>query len=284
MHTRKAAVAGAFYPHNPDELRNMIKNFLERVNVKNGEVIGLLAPHAGYAYCGKTFASIYRTVANKFDTAVILGSNHSGIGAGVATCTGSWKTPLGLVDSDNDFVNELVKDSVIVDDRVPHATEHSIEVQLPWLQYLFRNFKLAPILINHSYFNTKTSEEVGSKIAQAAKKLGRKVLVIASSDLTHYGIVYGHVPFRGEPKEVIKRIKATDMDVIDSIERLDHKQVIKTCEKDRLTVCGYGAIASMIFAAKELGAIKGELVDYSTSFEVSGSLDAVVGYAGVAIY
>jgi AmmeMemoRadiSam system protein B len=284
MNVRDPAVAGGFYPDNPDELKNIIKYFLEKVDVRKREVIALLAPHAGYTYCGKTFASVYKTVGNKFDTAVILGSNHSGMGAGVATCMGSWRTPLGLVETDEVFFNEITSDSIIVNDPKPHSREHSVEVQLPWLQYIFNYFKIVPILVKSSHYDVKSSEEIGNKIAEVVKRLKRRVLIIASSDLTHYGTIYGHVPYRGEPKEIIERIKEDDMNVISSIEKLKPEKVIETVEKERLTVCGYGPIASMLFAAKKLEARKGELIDYSTSYDVSKNLDAVVGYAGVAIY
>jgi AmmeMemoRadiSam system protein B len=284
MHVRDPAVAGGFYPNDPDELRNTIRYFIERVDVRKREAIGLLAPHAGYTYCGKTFASVYKTVGNKFDTAIILGSNHSGIGAGVATCLGSWRTPLGMVKTDEVFFNEIVRDSIIKDDIRPHSREHSIEVQLPWLQYMFDYFKIVPILIKSSHYDVKTSEEIGNKIANVVKNLKRRVIIIASSDLTHYGTIYGHVPFRGEAKDVINKIKEDDMNVINNIEKLKPEKVIEICEKERLTVCGYGPIASMLFAAKKLEARKGELIDYSTSYDVSKNLDAVVGYAGVVIY
>lgn len=283
MQVRDPAVAGAFYPYDPEKLANIIRKFIDMADVKKSEVIGLLSPHAGYTYCGKTAAAVYKTISNKFETVVILGSNHTGLG-GVATCLGSWRTPLGLVETDQDFFNELLKNSIITNDPNPHFKEHSIEVQLPWLQYLFEDFKIVPITINPAYFDVSTSSEIGNKIAEVAKGLGRKVLIIASSDLTHYGTIYGHVPFRGEPKEVIRKIRETDMQVIEAVEKLKPEEVIETCKKGRLTVCGYGAIASMIFAAKALGAKKGELIDYSTSFDISKSLDAVVGYAGVAIY
>ena len=227
---------------------------------------------------------MYKTVGNKFDTVVILGSNHSGIGNCVATCLGSWRTPLGLVETDEVFFNELTADSIIKNDPKPHTREHSIEVQLPWLQYIFNYFKIVPILIKSSHYNVKSSEEVGNKIAEVVKSLKRRALIVASSDLTHYGTIYGHVPYRGEPQDVLNKIREDDMSVIRNIEKLKPEKVIETCERERLTVCGYGPIASMLFAAKKMEASRGELIDYTTSYEVSKNLDAIVGYAGVAIY
>ena len=172
MYVRDPAVSGGFYPSDPEELRGIIKHFLDIVDVEKKEVKGILAPHAGYAYCGRTFAAIYKTIANSFETAVILGSNHSGTGSGVATTLGSWKTPLGLTNTDEEFFNLIIRRSVIMDDPRPHSREHSIEVQLPWLQYMFKDFKIVPILVKHAYYDAKSSEKIGNKIAGAVEKLG----------------------------------------------------------------------------------------------------------------
>jgi AmmeMemoRadiSam system protein B len=278
---REPVVAGAFYPYDTEELKKTIKGFLEK-SVDKRKVLGMVVPHAGYTYCGKTAASVYKTISGGFETAVILGPNHSGIGSGVAASSVSWKTPLEIAKSDNEFVNELSKDSIVVEDETAHSGEHSIEVQLPWLQYLFKSFKIVPISISPTYFDTDSCKEIGSKIAETANKLKRKILIVASSDFTHYGYSYGYLPFRGG--DVVAKIKELDMKTIGLIEKLNAEKLIKTSYEKGLTVCGYGAIASMIFAAKKLGAKKGELMDYSTSFDVSNNKDAVVGYAGIAIY
>jgi len=283
MQVRNPAVAGAFYPFDEGELREMIKSFLDKTKSQKKDVIGIVSPHAGYVFCGKSAASVYNTIRNKFETAVILGPNHSGMGVGVASCLYSWKTPLGVVEPDEKFVNEITTDSVIMNDIKSHLREHSIEVQLPWLQYIFKDFKIVPISINPIYYDVETCKEIGEKIAKAVKKLKRKVLIVASSDFTHYGSVYGYIPFR-ESKNVIEKIREIDMEVIKFIEGLNAESVVKICNEKRLTVCGYGGIACMIFAAKALGAKKGELINYSTSFDVSRDASAVVGYAGINIF
>ena len=280
---RNPAVAGSFYPEDSEELRKIIKDFLNNFEPKRRTCIGVVVPHAGYIYCGKTAASVYLNISTGFETAIIIGPNHSGLGLGVATSLETWQTPLGNVEVDEEFVKEITKDSVIMEDPKSHLREHSIEVQLPWLQHRFKEFKIVPIAINPIYFDVKTCREVGEKIAQVAKGLRRKILIVASSDFTHYGAAYGYEPFSGE-KEIIKKVKEIDMEVIKLITELKPSEVIKTCDEKRLTVCGYGGIATMLFAAKILGATKGELMDYSTSFEVSNDIDAVVGYAGILIY
>lgn len=284
MQVRDPVVAGSFYPEDPEELRQILKNFLENLEPKRRKCIGIVVPHAGYEFCGKTSASVYNDVSTGFDTAIILGPNHSGLGVGVATSMERWRTPLGDIEIDEEFVKYLTKDSVIIEDPKSHWREHSIEVQLPWLQYRFKEFKIVPITINPIYFDVKTCREIGEKIAEVTKGLRRKILIVASSDFTHYGSMYGYEPFDGSANEIIKKINEMDSEVIKLITGLKPSEVIEVCDEKRLTICGYGGIAAMLFAAKILGATKGELIDYSTSFEVSKNTDAIVGYAGIAIY
>jgi hypothetical protein len=284
MQVRNPAVAGSFYPEDSNELRQMLKNFLDKIEPKRRICLGAVAPHAGYEYCGKTAASVYLNISTGFETVIIIGPNHSGAGVGVATSLDTWKTPLGNLEADQEFVNKLIKDSVIIEDPKSHWHEHSIEVQLPWLQYRFKEFKIVPISINPIYFDVKTCREIGEKIAEVVKRLRRKVLIVASSDFTHYGANYSYQPFEGTEENILKKIKETDAEVIKLITNLKASEVIETCDEKRLTICGYGGIAAMLFAAKSLGAKKGELMDYSTSFDVSNDIDAVVGYAGITIF
>lgn len=284
MKIRNPAVAGSFYPDDPEELKQTIKNFIEKIEPKRKTCIGAVAPHAGYEYCGKTAASVYVNISTGFETAVIIGPNHSGMGAGISTSLDTWQTPLGYLEADKEFVREISKDSIIMEDPRSHLKEHSIEVQLPWLQYRFKDFKIVPITINPIYFDTETCKEVGEKIADVVKQLRRKVLIIASSDFTHYGPMYGYSPFSGEISDILKKIKQMDLEIIDLVTKLKPVEVIKLCDEKRLTICGYGGIAAMLFAARALGAKQGELLNYSTSFDVSKNTDAIVGYAGIRIY
>ncbi len=284
MQIRNPVVAGAFYPGNAEELKEMIKEFLEKIKPERRNTIGIVAPHAGYIYCGKTAAAVYNSVSHGFETVVLLGPNHSGIGTGIATSLETWKTPLGSLKPDEDFVKEISRDSIIIEDPKSHWKEHSIEVQLPWLQYKFKDFKIVPISINPIYFDLDTCKEIGTKISEVATYLRRKVLIIASSDFTHYGPMYGYTPFRGNSEEILRKIKEMDMEVINHILKLKPVDVSKTCDEKRLTICGYGGIAAMLFAARDLEAKKAELIDYSTSFEISKNTDAIVGYAGISIF
>ena len=260
----------------------MLLGFLESIKIEKKDVIGIVSPHAGYIYCGKTAASVYSSIKRGFETAVVIGPNHSGLGVGVATSLDDWETPLGLVKPDIDFIEEITKDSIIMEDRNSHLREHSIETQLPWLQYIFGDFKFVPITMNPIYFDAKTCKEIGKKIFEASKKLNKKILIIASSDFTHYGSMYGYTPFANQ-KDVVERVKEMDMQVIRLINKMEPKKVLEICDEKRLTICGYGCIDSMIFAAKKMGATGGKLIKYSTSFDISKDISAIVGYAGIQI-
>lgn len=282
MLIRNPAVAGSFYPFGSNELENMIKRFLD-AKVEEVDILGLVVPHAGYQFSGKTAGYVYKAIKNKFDTAIILGPNHSGVGDGMATSTGVWKTPLGSSNVDEEFVQELIKDSNITVDPRAHLHEHSIEVQLPFLQHRFKDLKFVPIAISHPYYRKDMCKKIGEKIAEAAKKLNRKVIVIASSDFTHYGRMYRYTPFSGSTSQILKKVKETDSEIIGYIEKLMPERIIEVCGEKNLSICGYGGISAMLWAVKKLGAKQGKLLNYSTSFDTSRDINAVVGYAGIAI-
>lgn len=279
MYIRRPAVAGSFYPSSTRELENMIKDFLKDVKEEKIEACSIVAPHAGYIFCGKTFAKVYGSLENVYETIVILGPNHYGKN-GIACCSGLWQTPLGSLKTDEDFIKELEKNEI---HNFPeaHLWEHSIEVQLPWIIYTMKNPKIVPITINPVYFDLKEMKELGKIIYEIKEKLDRKILVVASSDFTHYGYAYSYVPFKGSASEVLKKIKELDMCFIKAIQDFAVERIIELGAQS--TVCGYGAIAASVEFSKLEGAKKVKLVDYRTSFEISKSLDAIVAYAGILI-
>lgn len=289
MLIRQAAAAGGFYPYNSNELGREIDGFIYGDKNTKINCIGIVAPHAGYSYCGRTFASVYNRVGGDIQTVVVLGPNHMGIGAGVATSRGIWKTPLGTVEVDEEFSKKM-EDELIFHDEAAHRNEHSIEVQLPWIQKVLgdakrtRALKFVPICINPLYFDKKNCQHIGKRIAEVSKKMDRKILIVASSDFTHYGYRYGYTPFKGTKSEILNKIKEIDMEAAEYAAKIMPNRLIEVCRGKRLSVCGYGAIAAMLYAAKELGAKKGEITDYSTSYEVSRDMSAVVAYCGIVIY
>ncbi|RLI88885.1 MAG: hypothetical protein DRO98_02185 [Archaeoglobales archaeon] len=256
---RHPVVAGSFYPSSRESLLAMLAEFVKRN--PDERIKACVAPHAGYMYSGKTAGKIYSLVPPA-ETYVIIGPNHTGYGSMVAVSTDTWSTPLGEVEVDEEFVNAMPK--VIVDmDETAHRYEHSIEVQIPFLQYAHDNFKIVPICLGMQ--DEETAREVAHEIITAEEKTARKIVVIASSDMHHY------LPDR--------RCREADEKVIESILSMDVSNYYRTIYGMQASVCGYGAIAVAMLYAKHHGC-KAELVDYSTSGDVADK-SSVVGYAAI---
>jgi hypothetical protein len=212
--------------------------------------------------------SYYRlAVDGKPDVVFLFGPNHTGLGSGLAVMDeGAWRTPLGDVEVDGEAANEVVREARIIDvDDSAHSLEHSIEVQLPFLQYLYGSeFKIVPICFLMQ--DLSSAREVGEAVAKVAAK--RNAVVIASSDMTHY-----------EPQENAER---KDRKVLEAVEALDEARFYSTVEANHVTACGYGPIAALIKAAKILGVKEAKLLCYKTSGDVIGDYSSVVGYAAVS--
>ncbi|MCD6368129.1 MAG: AmmeMemoRadiSam system protein B [Candidatus Aenigmarchaeota archaeon] len=279
MITRNPVAAGYFYPLSPSDLKTTIEKFLRRARVEKEEILGAVVPHAGYIYCGETQAHVYKTLIEN-PTFIIIGPNHTGMGAEASImCEGIWKTPLGSCRIDTEIARKILDGSEYLrEDLYAHTQEHSIEVQLPWLQYRFGNVKFVPIVIGSN--NPEVYKDVGNAIKNAIK--ATKSIVIASSDFTHYGEVYGYTPIRGGPSKVLRYIESIDMEAARAISDRAPERFLEVVERYKATICGKGAIATMLYALKD-DALKGTLLHYSTSYQISRSLDAVVGYAGIII-
>ena len=273
---RRPAVAGQFYPADPTVLRKTIEEcFLHEIGpkkllpVEGSKMIGLVCPHAGYMYSGPVAAHSYLALSatTSYDLIIIIGPNHYGKGSGVAVpAAKTWQTPLGEVPMAKDALEDLVETSGIIDiDDISHVQEHSIEVQVPFLQYIFnRPFKILPVSMLLQ--DKKTAIDVGEAVAQIAMKW--KAFIIASSDLTHY-----------EPHDVASK---KDKQLVKVIESLDVDAYYETLRKLNLTACGYGPIAAVMTASKILGAKNGKLLQYATSGDTGGSKNSVVGYAAMS--
>ena len=275
MEIRTPAVSGTFYPENEKKLKNLIHEcFMHPIGPgktsptdSNEKIYGVICPHAGFVYSGPVAChSFYSISASTSNLAIIVGPNHYGIGQNVASMIDvSWKTPLGLAEVDSNSVLELREYLDILEiDSFSHSKEHSIEVQIPMLQEVFSHeMKILPIsLINQEQ---KTATLVGSAIAKIAQK--KDALLIGSSDFTHY-----------EENGFAHR---QDLALIDPILKLDVDGFYKILYERKVTACGFGAIASIMTACKELGATQGKLLKYATSGDVSGDKSSVVGYASI---
>jgi hypothetical protein len=231
-------------------------------------IVGLVSPHAGYMYSGAVAAHGYHRLAadGKPDVVVLFGPNHTGSGSALAVMReGVWRTPLGDVEIDTATADSILHASDIVDvDDSAHVSEHSIEVQLPFLQYLYGStFKFVPICFLMQ--DLQSSREVGSAVAEALE--GKNAVVIASTDMTHY-----------EPQRMAEK---KDKAAIEAMLKLDEEGLYSTIEAQRISMCGYGPTIAAITAAKALGAKKAELLCYKTSGDVVGDYSAVVGYASL---
>ena len=179
---RAPAVSGQFYPRNKNDLDREISRCFDGVQAGEKPVLGAVVPHAGYIYSGNTAAHVY-SMLPEADTFVLLGPNHTGYGSPVSVSSEKWSTPLGEVDSDIEFIKALPR-RIIDTDETAHKYEHSIEVQLPFLQHRFRDFKIVPICMGMQ--DEETALDVGMELAEAVRKVNKKIVIIASSDFSHY--------------------------------------------------------------------------------------------------
>ncbi|WP_135613142.1 MEMO1 family protein [Methanococcoides sp. AM1] len=262
---RQPAVAGQFYPLSPKTLKKEVSRCFNSIEVTPRDVIGAVVPHAGYVYSGSVAANVYASLP-KADTYIFFGPNHTGYGSPVAMSQDTWKNPLGEIETDKD-IGKLLAGTIIDMDEVAHRYEHSIEVQIPFLQHRFGNdFKILPICMGMQ--DEETAVEVGQEVARAAKESGKKVVFIASSDMSHY-----------VPAEHAERV---DHYLIEAILDMDVPELYRRRYEENISACGYGPISAMLSAAKEYGAKSTELIKYATSGEVSGDPN-VVGYAGIIV-
>ncbi|MEM4183519.1 MAG: AmmeMemoRadiSam system protein B [Candidatus Caldarchaeum sp.] len=275
---RRPAVAGLFYEGSRNALLKQIEDcFLSRHGPgmlperKWGarRVPALICPHAGYMYSGPVAAHAYKFLDkySKPESVIILGPNHYGIGTIVSIYpSGYWTTPLGDAEIDAKLAEEIAQTrEIFFLDEKSHSREHSIEVQIPFLQYLYGEFKLVPICINDQ--SLETCVEIGEAVAEVVNK--RNILMIASTDFTHY-----------EPHETVLK---KDRYALETIERFDVMGLYRVLEKHNITMCGYGAVAALLSAVKKLGASKATVLKQSSSGETSGDYDSVVGYASCVI-
>jgi AmmeMemoRadiSam system protein B len=264
---RAPAVAGQFYPANASALKDQISKLVR--DSPKLDAKGIVMPHAGYVYSGIVAGAVVSSV-NITPTVVVLGPNHTGYGRPYSIMVeGTWQTPLGDVSIDT-RLSKLILDgsSHLEKDIMAHTDEHSIEVEIPFLQYFRSDLKLVPIVLSHS--DLTTYKLMGEELADAIKAYGKDVLVIASSDMTHY-----------EPHQ-----KAVEKDriAINSILELDEDGLIYNVERYNISMCGQAPVVVMISCSKKLGAQKAKLIKYQTSGDTAGNHSQVVGYAGVVIY
>jgi len=275
---RRPAVAGSFYPGSEKGLRDTLSQLFASASTKKegysppafSSLFGLVSPHAGYQYSGYVAARGYalaKSLAPSLERVIVIGPNHQGVGSIIASPTSEkWLTPLGAVQIDVDGIRRLSRISNVIDlDDLAHEYEHSIEVQLPFLQYVYGGaFKILPICMMSQ--EKRFAVDLGDSISEIFVE--GKDMIVASSDFTHY-----------EPHSVALE---KDRELIGYIERLDIEGFYDLIYDRKITVCGFGPIATLMEVSKKLGASGGRLLLYMTSGEVVGEYDQVVGYASIA--
>jgi MEMO1 family protein len=267
---RPPAVAGSFYPSDARELARQIDGFTNAATAAPPKIParGCVVPHAGYMYSGHVAAAVYAAIEIPA-RCILLGPRHFPRGEAMAILTeGSFATPLGEAQIDSELARELAYECPrLREDAVAHEREHSLEVQIPFLQRLAGNFRFVPVVLATDRY--PAIEELGHTVARVVAAQEEPVLVIASSDMNHY------------ESEAITRAK--DERAIARILALDPQGLYDTVRREQISMCGYAATVAMLVAVRDLGATEARLVRYATSGDINGDRERVVGYAGIVI-
>lgn len=268
---RRPAVAGTFYPADPRELRAVVEEMLGEVQAPSESAHGAIVPHAGLVYSGRCAAQVWGRLAIP-QVVVILAPNHTGLasntGGASAWSRGAFETPLGTVPIAEEFLAAVeLRSPLVRHDPLAHQREHAIEVELPFLQVLAPNSRVAPIVL--AWDRWEPAADVAEALADTVSEWSDDVLLVASSDMTHY--------------ESADAAEAKDQRALEAVEKLDGKELLARCRAENITMCGRAPSAVVIDAGRRLGATTGRVVDYRNSGWVTGDESAVVAYAGVVI-
>jgi MEMO1 family protein len=266
---RHPAVAGRFYPGDPEALRNDVRAYLGQTPApKVVRALGCIAPHAGYVYSGHVAGAVFAGL-NIPQRCLVMCPNHTGMGRPLAIVSeGTWETPLGEVPIDAIFAYALKQRCPLLEeDSLAHRNEHGAEVELPFLQVRQPQLKFVPIALGTGKF--ELLEQLGQAIADVILAENTPALIVASSDMNHY------------ESDAITRVK--DSSAIETILKLDARALHEVVTQQHVTMCGFGPAIAMLTATKKLGATSAELVKYATSGDISGDRDLVVGYAGIIV-
>jgi AmmeMemoRadiSam system protein B len=288
MQTRNPIVAGQFYAGTRDSCLAELAECLAERKIDQplpGTIVAGIVPHAGWVFSGSLAAMVFSAVKQQnktVDTFVIFGASHSYRGPEPAVYDkGTWLTPLGELHIDEALAEQALQNSPAVSNRQAHAYEHSIEVQLPFVQYLFPDAKLLPVLTPPA----NQAVELGRSLGRIAKKGDKKIVFIGSTDLTHYGPRYGFAPMGTGQKALKWASEVNDAEFIDFTLQMQPEKMLSTAERN-CNACGAGAAAAAVAAAKELGSTQGTLLAHTDSNTImaekmgSGSTESV-GYAAI---
>jgi MEMO1 family protein len=266
--TRIPFVSGSFYPGDREALlKELEAMFPLLAEDEREEVMGAVVPHAGYLYSGRVAGDVYARIKPK-KTFVIIGPNHTGQGNDYSVSMENWDTPLGEVEVDVELSEAVIaRAPILTGDAEAHRYEHSIEVQLPFIKRFFPETSIVPICISSK--NVSELEAVAESIVVSARSLERDIVVLASSDMTHY-----------EPRSVAY---AKDRKAIEAMLSIDARDLAQIIAAEGISMCGWAPSVIMLFAASKLGADRARLVRYSDSGDITGNTAEVVGYAGITL-
>jgi len=261
---RNPVAAGQFYPLSSDNLRGQLDSFLSPLTPSSS--LAAVSPHAGYTYSGQTAAYSLSGIGQA-DTYLLIGPNHQGLGSEIAVSTEDWSTPLGEIQVNGSLANKIISSTQAEDDALAHQYEHSLEVQLPFLQHLYTNFQIVPISMLQSSLDPASYESFGSRLAQIIRDETKTIKIIASSDFSH------QVP--------LTQARENDRAAIEFIKSLNVKGFLSYVSQNQVSICGYGPIATAMSICRNLGIKKGELLKYETSASATSDDSSVVGYASI---
>jgi AmmeMemoRadiSam system protein B len=264
---RPPAVAGQFYPSNAQELSTLVARLSNLENLENKKhVKACMVPHAGYMYSGAVAGSVFGSIQLP-KRILLLGVRHFPRGEELAVnSAGAWRTPLGDVPIDEELAKQLRKECPLLrEDAVAHSREHSLEVELPFLQCLDPGFSFVPVAVGTLNFEALT--KTGQGIARALRKSKEEILVVTSSDMNHY--------------EDDVTTKTKDRMAIECLLKMDAGELYDVCRREKISMCGLGPCVVMLTAMNVFGSKQAELIAHETSGDVTGERDSVVGYAGM---
>ncbi len=277
---RHSAISGSWYPGSADELRSQVEYFLNNVRLPKlpEKISGLIVPHAGYRYSGQTAAYAFKVIkGHDYKRVVILAPSHYAYFYGASTFNVDYyETPLGLVPVDKEVGKALLNEPLFKEQTMTHLREHAIEIELPFLQMVLKRFKLVPILVGH--IDEKGLINLVNSIKKILGKDISNTLFIASSDFTHFGPMYGYMPFT---KDIPENIKKLDMGAVDFILKGNVKGLLKYAKEKNATICGLYPIATLLSILPKQ--VKGYLLHYTTSGEILGDYKNSVSYTAIAL-
>lgn len=284
MMIRKACRAGSFYPFDEHSCHRQIQECLGEYvpPAEPANIVAGIVPHAGWVFSGPTAAKVFTSIQQKASpkTFLIFGAVHVwGVSAAALFPEGAWETPCGSAVIDEALAARLLDNvaDMLQPDPAAHTREHSIEVQVPFIQHLFPSAKILPIMVSPG----SQAERLGTRIGTLLAEFGSDVVVIGSTDLTHYGPSFDFTPY-GVGEDALRQMKENDRRIIELAVQMQAANVIREAEQHR-NACGAGAIAATVAAAQALGAERGYLLEHTTSHEVMPERRAAdaVGYAGI---